>query len=87
MVAMSAGVYTAVVWQGAQLAAEPSGVGPLFVLDWLLISIFGIGLLRAWELLGVRRYGILSGWLNPLRDVDTPAGTDSEHPQRAKRPH
>jgi hypothetical protein len=26
-------------------------------------------LVRAWELLGARRYGLL-GWLNPLRDTD-----------------
>ncbi len=80
MVAISAGVYIDVAWQGAQLAAHPSGVGSLYVLDWLLIAIFGIGLVRAWELLGVRRYGILGGWLNPLQDVDT------EWPEKRRPP-
>jgi len=43
-----------------------------------MLGAFGLGLIRTWELLGVRRYGLL-GWLNPLRDIDdtesfTPGG-------------
>ena len=31
----------------------------------LLLGIYGIALLRAWELLGVQRTGLFA-WLNPL---------------------
>jgi len=51
------------------LARNPSSVGPLYTLDGLLMTIFGVGLIRAWQLLGVRQYGLFGGWLNPLRDA------------------
>ena len=35
---------------------------------FLLIGLFGLGLTRAWQLLGAQRYGF-GGWLNPLRDI------------------
>ena len=34
------------------------------------MSIYGLALLGAWELLGVQRTGLLS-WLNPLYEVNT----------------
>jgi hypothetical protein len=33
--------------------------------------VYGIGLLRAWQLLGARRYGLL-GWLSPVRESNEP---------------
>ncbi len=48
-----------------QLLHSPAH-GPLvFTLCILLMSIYGVGLLRAWELLGVQRMGLLT-WFNPL---------------------
>ena len=32
-------------------------------------GVFALGLIRAWELLSVYRYGFF-GWLNPLQDVN-----------------
>ena len=49
-----------------QSSSQPD---PVFVIAWLLLGIYGIGLIRAWELLGARRYGLFS-WLNPLRDTN-----------------
>lgn len=46
-----------------------------------LLGAFAIGLIRAWELLGVRRYGLL-GWLNPLHDLP-----DTESFPRARNSH
>ncbi len=40
----------------------------LGVLCTLLLALYGVALIRAWELIGARRSG-LSGWLNPLRDL------------------
>jgi hypothetical protein len=48
---------------------EPNNVGYFYVLAGLLLGVYGIGLTRAWQLLGARRYG-LGGWLSPLRELD-----------------
>jgi hypothetical protein len=52
-----------------RLTVAPSVVGNAYVLAGLLVTVYGIGLVRAWELLGVNRFGLLS-WLNPLYDVN-----------------
>src|SRR6266571_6286894 len=51
------------------LSFDPSQVAALYGLILLLVGVFALGLIRAWELLGVQRYGLF-GWLNPLRDVN-----------------
>jgi hypothetical protein len=48
---------------------EPNNVGNFYALAGLLLVVYGIGLTRAWQLLGARRYGI-GGWLSPLRELD-----------------
>jgi len=68
LVLLSVALYGLELVNGFQLIAAPSQVGVVFGLVWCLIGAFVIGLVRAWELLGAQRYGIL-GWLNPLRDV------------------
>lgn len=52
-------------------------LGALGGLSSLLLVINGIGLLRAWELLGARRGGLL-GWLNPLDPEDDSLTESSE---------
>ena len=34
-----------------------------------VVAAYGLGLVRAWQLLGARRFGLL-GWLNVLREMD-----------------
>ncbi len=48
---------------------EPHNVGNFYTLAALLLAVYGIGLTRAWQLLGARRFG-LGGWLSPLRELD-----------------
>lgn len=48
---------------------EPNSVGNIYTLAGLLLGVYGIGLTRAWQLLGARRFGI-GGWLSPLREVN-----------------
>jgi hypothetical protein len=48
---------------------EPDTVGNFYVLAGLLLGVYLIGLTRAWQLLGARRYG-LGGWLSPLRELN-----------------
>ena len=40
----------------------------VFILGILIMGIYGLALLRAWELLGVQRTGLLA-WLNPLYEI------------------
>ena len=68
LIALSIGLYGIELLNGEQLLAAPTKVGIVYGLASCLIGAFGIGLVRAWELLGAQRYGLM-GWLSPLRDV------------------
>ena len=48
---------------------KPGSVGNIYTLAGLLLGVYGIGLTRAWQLLGARRFG-LGGWLSPLRELN-----------------
>jgi len=71
LVVLSVGLYGLELLNGFQLLTAPSQAAQaasVFGLLWCVIGAFGIGLTRAWELLGAQRYGFL-GWLSPLRDL------------------
>jgi hypothetical protein len=68
LVLLGVALYGLELVNGFQLITDPSQVGIVYGLVFLLWGAFALGLIRAWELLGVHRYGLL-GWLNPLRDV------------------
>ena len=81
LVVLSVGLYGLELLNGYQLLTTPSQGGIIYGLVSCLIGAFGIGLIRAWELLGAQRYGLM-GWLSPLRDL-----TDSESLARAGNSH
>ncbi len=65
------------------LLNAPSNASASFILATLVGVAYGLGLLRAWQLLGARRFN-LSNWLNPLQDVDDrQGGEDKEISQTA----
>jgi hypothetical protein len=73
LVFLSLVLYGLELLNGFQLLAAPANAGIALGLIWCLIGAFAIGLVRAWELLGAQRYGLL-GWLSPLQDLnDTPS--------------
>ena len=51
------------------LAISPNDAGPVVDLTTLVMSAYGLGIVRAWELLGASRFGFLR-WLNPLYDLN-----------------
>ena len=51
---------------------KPNSVGNIYTLAGLLLGVYAIGLTRAWQLLGARRFG-LGGWLSPLRELNEKA--------------
>ena len=67
---------------------EPNNVGNFYVLAGLLLGVYLIGLTRAWQLLGARRFG-LGGWLSPLRELDEtmPIRTQEETETSSKTVH
>lgn len=69
LVVLSFALYGLELVNALQLSFDPSLVGALYGLILLLVGAFALGLIRAWELFGVHRYGLF-GWLNPLRDVN-----------------
>ncbi len=65
-------LYGTEVVYAVRLLVSPSNTDTIFNMGFLLMGIYALGLIRAWELIGARRYGLF-GWLNPLYDVRSPA--------------
>ncbi len=67
---------------------EPDNVGNFYTLAALLLAVYGIGLTRAWQLLGARRFG-LGGWLSPLWEMNEtmPIRTHEETETSSKTVH
>jgi hypothetical protein len=63
-------IYGFEFYTGILIIKEPYIVGNFYVLAWLLLGVYLIGLTRAWQLLGARRYGIIGVLLSPLREVN-----------------
>lgn len=69
LILLSVAIYGLELVNAVQFLNDPSQVGYVYALISCLLGAFGLGLIRAWELLGVHRYGLF-GWLNPLRDLN-----------------
>ena len=69
LILISLVIYVYEFYLGAYLLTHPGDSGSLYSLCSVLIGIYALGLTRAWQLLGARRYGFL-GWLNPLHEVN-----------------
>ncbi len=80
-------VYGFELYYAILLIKEPGNSGNFYGLTGLLLSVYGIGLLRAWQLLGARRYGIL-GWLSPLHESNepNPGPTDEQSTESSNKP-
>lgn len=69
LVLLSLGLYGLELVYAVNLIKDPSQVGYLYNLIFLLLGVFSLGLVRAWELLGAHRYGFF-GWLSPLHTMN-----------------
>jgi hypothetical protein len=69
LVVVSVVLYTIEAWQGVQLLDRPVDTGPVAVIASLLLIVYAVAILRAWELVGAERHGILARF-SPLRDLD-----------------
>ena len=77
MIGSSVALYTFLFFTGKQLLNHPRDQAALGVVAVLLQVMCGLGLFRAWELLGASRQGLLS-WLNPLLDLDELPATEGD---------
>jgi len=68
-------LYVAVILITAPPADHDAISYATFTLATLVGVAYGLGLVRAWELLGARRF-TLAYWLNPLRDVNAQQGEE-----------
>lgn len=66
------------------LIKAPSDSSASFTLATLVGAAYGLGLLRAWQLIGARRFQ-LSHWLNPLQDVNDQQGQGDREMSRTAR--
>jgi hypothetical protein len=79
-VAVSLILYGYEVVLAVLLLIQPDAVDFVYTLTGILLGIYGLGLVRAWELLGAPRSSVI-GWLNPLHEPpeapvqDQPPGT------------
>lgn len=67
LIGMSLFLYTYELVIAIDISISPTHTS-IFTLGILIMSIYGIALMRAWELLGVQRTGLLA-WLNPLYEM------------------
>lgn len=65
-----------------RLIQAPSDPYASFALATLVGVAYGLGLTRAWQLLGARRFS-LANWLNPLQDIEA---RQSEEEREVPRP-
>ena len=61
------------------LLRSPNNTDFVSTLATLVMGVYGLGIIRAWELLGASRFGLLR-WFNPLYDINEkgPSETDRE---------
>jgi hypothetical protein len=67
-----------------QLLFSPANETPVFYLGLSVLLIYAIALLRAWELLGVQRTGLMA-WLNPLYDINKGDSEVSKQPSNEEK--
>jgi hypothetical protein len=69
LVLFGLGLYGFEISQGVQLMIQPSEVDIVRVLASIIVAVYGLGLTRAWQLLGAQRYSIISR-ISVMRDLD-----------------
>ncbi|HLW03780.1 MAG TPA: hypothetical protein VKT82_34355 [Ktedonobacterales bacterium] len=52
------------------LLITPDDKGPLYGLMGLLLGVYGLGIVRAWQLLGAKRFGFFGGFFDPFKGPD-----------------
>jgi hypothetical protein len=72
LVVVGLGLYGYEISQGLQLLIQPADTGIIGVVASIMVAVYGLGLTRAWELLGAQRYNLLAS-ISVMRELDEPA--------------
>jgi hypothetical protein len=78
LVAVGLFIYGWEIAAGWQAVRAPKDVGSVWTIANLVIAAFALGLVRAWELLGMHRGSGLLRWLSPLGDDELPPPNTAE---------
>ncbi len=62
-------IYGFEVYYAVLILLSPNNSGYVFVIATLVMGVYGVGVIRAWQLIGVDRISFLS-WLNPLYELN-----------------
>ncbi len=77
-------IYVTELVASIQLLIAPKNADPVSYLGLSMLIIYVIALLRAWELLGAQRTGLMA-WLNPLYDLNKGDSETSTQPPDGKQ--
>ena len=83
LILVSMVVYGYELYVAVILIKAPSDPYGTYTLATLVGIAYGLGLVRAWQLLGARRFN-LANWLNPLKDVDAQQGEEEREVSRTE---
>ncbi|HJT59215.1 MAG TPA: hypothetical protein VJ761_22100 [Ktedonobacteraceae bacterium] len=79
LIIVSVTVYGYQLYNGVILFINPADANAIYALTMLVIGVYGVGLTRAWQLLGARYYG-LTGWLSIMHEMnEKPPVTADQH--------
>ena len=81
LILISMTVYGFELYTAVRLINAPADPYATFTLATLVGVAYGLGLTRAWQLLGARRFS-LANWLNPLQDVEAQQGEEEREVSR-----
>ncbi len=74
-------IYGYEIYFAISLLVAPMDVGPLYGLTGLLLGVYGLGIVRAWQLFGARRFSILGGWMSLLHEREAAPTPEKENIQ------
>jgi hypothetical protein len=75
LVLLSLGIYGYQMYAAINIISYPNITGWDWTIAYVLLGVYGLGLTRAWELLGAPRYTLLS-WLSPMHDLNRDAESE-----------
>jgi hypothetical protein len=82
LVVFGLGLYGFEISQGVQLMIQAGEVDIVRVLASIIVAVYGLGLTRAWQLLGAQRYSLIAR-IGVMRDLDERVTSQEEAPGSA----
>jgi hypothetical protein len=80
-------IYGLQIVYGWQYLSHGDNADYAYTLAYLVIAAYGVGLTRAWQLLGAKRRSVFFAWFSPLKDLEEPrarAATQSDAAESAE---